>query len=67
MKDHKDNKITWQAHTVLKVNEDCLNNGKFPNGKKLTGKDIDEIKESNKVCREILINYGCIDSQLKLF
>ena len=66
MKSHTDNKITWQAHSVLKVNEDCLSEGKFPNGKTLTELNKIELMAENKYCRDILINAGCIDNQLKL-
>lgn len=61
------NKKTWQAHSVMKVNEDCLINGKFPNGKKLTKEDVELLRSEITACRDILINYGCIDVQLKLF
>lgn len=67
MKHHMDNKITWQAHTVMKVNEECLKSGCYPNGKKLTKDNISETKEEIKNCVDILINYGCIDNQLQLF
>lgn len=66
MKDHTKNKITWQAHTVLKVNEQCLSEGKFPNGKKLTSKDIADLNEEIRACKDILVNYGCLDNQLKI-
>lgn len=67
MKHHMDNKITWQAYSVMKVNEWCLKSGCYPNGKKVTNDNISETKEEIKNCVDILINYGCIDNQLQLF
>jgi hypothetical protein len=67
LKDHKEDKYTWQAHTVMKVNEQCLANRKFPNGKVLTQKDVIETEEIIKTCKEVLIEAGCITNQLTLF
>ena len=62
-----DKTITWQAHSSLRVNQDCLTTGKFPNGKKLTKEDIDNSRREIEKCERILINHGCINNQTKLF
>ena len=66
MKNYMDNKITWQAHTVMKVNEDCLKSGCYPNGRKLKPNEIEETKLEIKNCLDILINYGCVNNQLEM-
>ena len=66
--DYKDNIITWQAHSVMKVEEQCINSGKFPNGTKLKSKDIQECKQQIINCKEILIKFGVlVNKQLELF
>ena len=46
---HTDSTITWQAYTVMKVEQECLNSGFFPNGKRMTEKDRDESKEQIEI------------------
>lgn len=63
---HTDSIITWQAHSVMKVEQDCLNNGHFPNGKKLTAKDIEAAKEQIEICKGILTEHAVeFESQTK--
>lgn len=66
LKCYTESKVVWQANTVLKVNEDCLREGKYPNGKVLTQKDKEALTDEIQACRSILINTGIIDTQLKL-
>lgn len=63
---------TWQAHTVMKVEQECLNSGFFPNGKRLTVNDRDESKAQIEICKQILDEHGIIyqnqtSGQLQLF
>lgn len=64
--DYKEDKLTWQAHSVLMVEQECLLTGKFPNGKRMSAAEIKQSEEQINNCKSILINYGCIDSQTKL-
>jgi len=72
-KDYMDRTITWQAHSVAWINHECLKEGKFPNGQKLTAKDIAHCNEEIKTSNEILKHYGCEEykpapkPQLELF
>ena len=61
---YTDSTITWQAYTVMKVEQDCLTSGHFPNGKKLTAKDIEAAKEQIEICKGILTEHG-VEFELK--
>lgn len=66
------NKITWQAHSVMRVEQECLNSGFFPNGKRMTAKDREESKAQIEICKQILDEHGIIyqqqtKGQLELF
>lgn len=52
------NTVTWQAHTVMKVEQECLTTGFFPNGKRLTEKNKQESREQIEACNKILTEYG---------
>lgn len=52
------NRVTWQAYTVAKINMECLTKGQFPNGQKLTAKDIEDCKMQVETGLEILKEYG---------
>lgn len=66
LKCHTESKVAWQANTVLKINEECLINGKYPNGKVLNSKEKEELNKEIQACKNILINAGLINTQLKL-
>lgn len=66
LKCHTESKVVWQANTVLKVNEDCLSNGKYPNGKALSVKDKESLNDEIRACKNVLVNCGLMDLQLKL-
>lgn len=65
--DHTDKNITWMAHTIQKVNNDCIDSGKYPNGRKLTDKERVEMIIENIECQIILAEHGVTDNQLTLF
>jgi len=68
MKDYKEKTITWQAYSVMKVEEECINTGKFPNGTKMKAKDIEESKQQIENCKQILLKFGVlVNIQLELF
>ncbi len=67
MNDYTNNKLTWQAHWVMTINQKCIDTGHYPNGQKVNPKDIDNLKTEISNCKRLLINNGCIDNQLKLF
>ncbi len=67
LKSHMDSTITWQAHSVMRVEKECVEQWKFPNGKKMTAKDIQESKELIEECQRILIENGILSPQLELF
>ena len=69
---YTDSTITWQAHSVIKVEQSCIDSGVFPNGKKMTASDIQDAKQQIEICKAILRQYGiAIENksfiQLKLF
>jgi len=71
-KSYMDSTITWQAHTVMKVEQECVNSGFFPNGMRMTAKDISDSKEQIEACKRILDQHGIIyqepiKGQLQLF
>jgi hypothetical protein len=57
----------------MKVNEECLREGKYPNGKKLKPKDEAECRRQIEMCKDVLNHYGinieepAVATQLKLF
>ena len=66
-KSHMDSTITWQANTVMNVEKGCIKEGKFPNGKKMTKKDIEESESQIENCMKVLIENGVMSPQLELF
>lgn len=71
-KSYMDNKITWQAHSVMKVEQECLSSGFFPNGKRLSVKDRQDSAAQIEICKQLLDEYGIIyqekpKAQLQLF
>lgn len=66
-KSYMDSTITWQAHTVMNVEKECVEEGKFPNGKKMTAKDIEESELQIEECKRVLIENGILSPQLELF
>ena len=58
---------SWMAHNVMKINNECIESGKFINGKKVTEKERIEMIIENIECQLLLINKGVMNNQLKLF
>lgn len=50
--------VTWQAHAVMLVKQECLNTGHFPNGQKMNAKQVEDCKEQISICKQILDEYG---------
>lgn len=57
--DHKANKISWQAYSYMKVCLEIRQTGVFPNGQKLSNKDIEDNEQNIFNCTEILNHFGC--------
>lgn len=71
-KSYMDNPITWQAYTYMKVTQETIETGQYPNGQKMKAKDYDEAHEQIENCKSILAQYGIVaevaeKGQLKLF
>lgn len=69
---YMDKTITWQAHSVMRVEQECLSGGFFPNGKRMTAKDREESKAQIEICKQILSDHGIYfkektKGQLELF
>lgn len=71
MNHYQDKAITWQAHSVMMVNVDCIRKGKYPNGKKLDAKAKRELEQEIENCIAVLrgnfIQVEQRNKQLELF
>lgn len=55
---YTDNKLTWQAHSIMQVMKLMLEKGYFPNGTKMKAKDKQDAIEGIENCKAVLNHFG---------